>query len=399
METAAKPSSLFQSLGEEARITWVSKKAKEYWKPILDNLAESLSRIESRRDSFIQTINLTALPTRTRQLTASGYYTIVLEMNNNRVKLLATRAAKVFIDDISLGRMLNYSECCIKAFYNIWTVQKKRDFFIDQKSNSAFPELNLIHRHMGIRLIFHQPCSYNCEASKLDALQTLSQLTSDEQKLINDILRWPYLYTTLHGLSEIQTPIYKVVFAGDYYATKHRIDQTGTVYPKYGARGLSFPFNYTDKRWKAEDTWTINGFANKEAMDKAHEVIISLVENGDTLVDLGCGSGLLMRKIKDKTGHHCIGYDSSNKGPNIHTSNIINWNEHVSIAVISHKRLLEQEVIWDLLYNHAKEIILYSYDTPINFLQLKIDWKKWEINGQRQNDSTEAFRLKRLEPS
>ena len=88
----------------------------------------------------------------------------------------------------------------------------------------------------------------------------------------------------MFGIAELVTPPLKLVVRSDWTPTKQEFARTGT-YVKPQAE------------W-----WSDNGFSDPDAMRQAHKLLLNvLVETlpkGARVVDLGCGNGLLMRRLK-----------------------------------------------------------------------------------------------------
>jgi 2-polyprenyl-3-methyl-5-hydroxy-6-metoxy-1,4-benzoquinol methylase len=194
-------------------------------------------------------------------------------------------------------------------------------------------------RWLGVRAVFHLPCSYDCEASDrlarhhLDLARDLG--FGEEAEWLRQMLGWPAEWSALHGIAEIRTPVVKIVTRTDatpskYVVRYHGLGSDGM--PEEAAAGLVFPFRsrslplvtasrgfslglanpidvpvpvggHEAERWYCED----NGFRTRYAMDRAHAPIVARVaqllyespvtKEGMRVIDFGCGNGALLRKL------------------------------------------------------------------------------------------------------
>jgi SAM-dependent methyltransferase len=129
---------------------------------------------------------------------------------------------------------------------------------------------------------------------------------------MDELLGSPMKWSALNGIGEVVTPIMKINFRTDVQPNSPgtnchaplEIRREGT-YPEAGAKGHVHPYQMVNA-----DLWLDNGFKSRNAMDKAHRVILSVVKKQawkwklpSTVLDLGCGNGLLARKIVGAVGH------------------------------------------------------------------------------------------------
>jgi 2-polyprenyl-3-methyl-5-hydroxy-6-metoxy-1,4-benzoquinol methylase len=193
-------------------------------------------------------------------------------------------------------------------------------------------------RWLGVRAVFHLPCSYDCQASVLLAeshLRLASELGfREEADWLDEMLKWPVEWSALHGIAEIRTPVVKIVTRTDATSRKYVVRYHGvrSAVPKESLPGLVFPFSslslpiitasrgfalglenpieplspsnvHETQRWFFED----NGFRTRYAMDRCHAPIVARVtklldespfrQEGMRVIDFGCGNGVLLRKI------------------------------------------------------------------------------------------------------
>jgi hypothetical protein len=226
-------------------------------------------------------------------------------------------------DDTTVGCMLGYPKCCAEAFTRRWKDQKQRDFTWDMMGvknsmNTAvihpFSRLNPMFSKLGLRVLHHLPCSIRCEPSNRIAEQYFELWSEQERKWLDEILRWPVEWSALHGAAEIRTPVCKIITDTDSTATEYVVQFAGKVpLPEGSAEGNRFPYN------SDIDTHSNNGFSSKEAMIKAHAVILAASREAKdirSISDPGCGNGVLlnalslMHLLSDLTGidlnHHAV---------------------------------------------------------------------------------------------
>ncbi|MDA7980489.1 MAG: radical SAM protein [Pirellulales bacterium] len=247
-------------------------------------------------------------------------------------------------NNITMGQLLGYPRCCTEFFQRFWvdealidptwpnalnasTSQKHVDAcVVSCKSSGSSVHL----RWIGVRPVFHLPCSNDCLASRTVAtdLSGVARefLFTDESDWLAELISMPAEWSALHGIAEIKTPLFKIVTNTDATARKYVVRLEGDYYPTEGASGLAFPFRIRNKESHREvdslnnvvtrvasieespvesAEYEGNGFTSKYGMDRAHSplvaeclrVLSSVRPEGGKIVDLGCGNGVLLRKI------------------------------------------------------------------------------------------------------
>lgn len=246
-------------------------------------------------------------------------------------------------DDRAIGDLLGYPACCRKFFRNTWVNSAMVDTtwpmaaasgslsndgrMIEIPAETPF-QANILWRWMGVRAVPSLPCSFDCPATVefADKLMAVGREEGFDTEMdwLEEILQWPVEWSALHGIAEIKTPILKVSTRTDATAHKFVVRKLGSTVPAEAATGLAFPFGQPSRRkatassafekglsnpiqpgtpmpeWYASD----NGFNTRAAMDEAHRPIVELAvktlgESG-TMLDLGCGNGALLKKIRDQ---------------------------------------------------------------------------------------------------
>lgn len=192
------------------------------------------------------------------------------------------------LTNAQLGALLGYPVCCRAAFDDTWGRGQVDSTWEQLQSAPAVggPASTLM-RWMGLRLVSHMPCSYNCEESKIIAQQMFDVGCKhgyrEEMTLIKSVLNWPVKWSRMFGIAELVTPAIKISTRSDWTPTKESARMNGTYIKPV-------------KEW-----WTENGFATAGAMRDTHlDVISALVSDlphGARVLDLGCGNGHLVKRL------------------------------------------------------------------------------------------------------
>lgn len=252
-----------------------------------------------------------------------------------------------------IGDLLSYPQCCIEFFNDVWIDHSYIDTTWQQAVNTLgqdylkwepedrtlqinpHRDTNMMLRWAGVRSVAHLPCTHDCQAT-IDFGAQQAQLWKqggyeEEFELMSMLHQWPIEWSTLHGIAEIKTPVFKISTRSDSTPDKYTVQSMGEVFPSDGSRGINFPFApgpakvYSHRSFKnsMEDPsqWEENGFSSKEAMDIFHDVVIRACRGPDEygivggsgyrielfkdvihpdILDLGCGNGLLLKKLCDK---------------------------------------------------------------------------------------------------
>ena len=105
----------------------------------------------------------------------------------------------------------------------------------------------------------------------------------EEMLTIREVLNWPVEWSRLFGIAEIVTPGLKISTRTDWTPQKDAFTKPGM-------------YREPKKTW-----WTQNGFSSADGMRDAHrdmiDALVTQLPPQARIVDLGCGNGMLLRRL------------------------------------------------------------------------------------------------------
>lgn len=130
------------------------------------------------------------------------------------------------VDHEVIGELLGFPPCCAKFFVEEWA-----NGFFDPVWQSAVKGngvtvgdrtlevegnvfTNQMLRYFGFRITSHFPCSLNCEATKEVGevwLDVMKKMDADLADLLVEILEMPLVWSCLHGIAIVETPIFTII--------------------------------------------------------------------------------------------------------------------------------------------------------------------------------------------
>jgi len=335
----------------------------------------------------------------------------------------------------AIGRLLGYPACCREFFQKAWVERQLSDPTWPMAAQTrgavvngseitldAGTASNVLWRWLGVRLVPHLPCNFNCGATEIFG-QNWLRLGKDagysaEMAWMTEILSWPVEWTALHGLGKVKSSIVSMTIPTDATPVKHSVRARGAGHPEWDARGDKIPFQTgrslassrapslemeshrrsalkpgvqsDDQSWIYVD----NGFRSREAMDRAHARIVELSVNAlqlcggaenASVLDLGCGNGMLLSKIAGRLRNipygidvrpHCIAHAKSlmpEYFSNFYAGDMFRsmmpWESRrrYDLIILMIGRLLEvcKETAMELLAeikSNGGQLLIYSYD-------------------------------------
>lgn len=295
-------------LKEFTRNVWVSNQAGEIWHPRITKLLNYLQEMELQsvaeeiRSCAIKFIDSEEISTINTKFSSYGLEVellkkVILNSDKTSFKYWAVIGTslnnKAFKQAFENGEQYKMSSlqgspvCCTNFFHKMaiekklldmtwsmavntiahplvphtptpsqeeWKREGKEKLEPSQKIIDIEPifQCNTLLKSLGIKTVFHSPCSFNCSetielANKLITLGNKIGYTQ-EINLLREILSWPVEWSALHGIAEIKTPILKISTSTDATAEKYTVRFRGTLYPEESARGVVFPYQQNLQR-------------------------------------------------------------------------------------------------------------------------------------------------------
>ena len=337
---------------EFVRTTWVSQAAREAWAPRLEHVRSEIVRAEiasveegirpsariycSPDTLDAHTVDwarqgLIFLPTKRENTDPIAYQTEMPPLDASRPwryrGLLTRTAAPVALPETEAewGAALGYPECCISFFEDVWVKARWKDVTWPAALQTQAPKAgeaqiaidswnlyaNILWRWLGVRPVFHLPCSFNCAPTVALGEQIVALFDEAAQETIRTVLAWPVEWSALHGIGLLLTPIVRVCMSTDSVLQKHTVRLPSTTVPAEMPAGTIWPYRQrmgmalteTSAYRSAplaletrETEWTDNGFASLETMRAAHGPLIQGIKasSAERVLDLGCGNGALL---------------------------------------------------------------------------------------------------------
>lgn len=319
-------------LPDFTRVSWNSLDVRKIWEPRFARIKEAWNNVEMMRESSLQFVVPELLPDLVikansldkiiiplgKEGIGESYASTSVAIRNGRFqyRVAITSAPKVKEwlrawekNDIgAIGHLLGFPSCCIDFFLKYWVEQSFVDTtwemalktwnpdlgiikepLVNTLQGPSSPENNILLRWLGLRLVSHLPCSFNCEKTKEIANKNKENFKKlnyhDELEWLMELLSYPVEWSAKNGIAEIITPILRISSRTDATGEKYTVKLSGIEYK-------SKPIII--------DNWTDNGFNSKEGMEEAHKnlLMVASIDKGKVL-DLGCGNGLLLSKIKE----------------------------------------------------------------------------------------------------
>lgn len=191
----------------------------------------------------------------------SYHWRCILTKNENVKKwndIWQLRSQDVSFAEYLIGRGLGYPECCSRFFTRVWIQDGGIDTTWQQAICTVNPFTNqgeysclLPHyeqttvelpdttpiwasnllRWVGLKLVTHLPCSFNCVESKRIALENLGLATKHgfgyEYNKLCQMLDWDITWTAQLGVATIETPVFIINTVTDITAEKYVVHKKG----------------------------------------------------------------------------------------------------------------------------------------------------------------------------
>jgi len=455
------------SVPEFTQIVWVSPEARAIWEKRISDISrawiyfERLAVSQDLKPLALQhcdpkelptlmracsDLGLTVIPLRQEAMASTTYGNAAMQFVEGKpwvYRIVIGNEDKVYEfmqawdsnDDRKIGEALGFPSCCQEFFYRNWVVDHWRDLTYPMVRDtfgdathyrvSGPGACNILLRWLGVRMVSHLPCNFQCEktAQMADELmQTFTEYYPNESNWMRQMLEWPIRWDSLHGIAIISTPVLKIVTSSDPLSERVIVDRNGMVYPSEGASGNQFPFKVISpvRFYKSEDetNYSDNGFSSRDTMNKAHSFVIKMVKSIDerltSIIDLGCGNASLLQKlgiiypeaqligVEIDAGRYNRANARLSRGKVLH-SGIVNLIPIVSgdLIMISVNRLLEmgddtRNEFFETAGPDVKYILIYSYGEN-NLLDSRLGWlSNFEEYQHVVDGSNEVIILKKV---
>ncbi|MEM1323168.1 MAG: radical SAM protein [Bacteroidota bacterium] len=120
---------------------------------------------------------------------------------------------------------------------------------VQTKEGAAIPMFtNTLLNNLGISLLPKHPHRFDCPQAQAYGAEVFSRIAQPGlDGWLAEILRWPISYTSLYGIAEVKTPVFKLIHEAPYSAEVQRLEHHGTQFPTEGARGVHLPYQVPAK--------------------------------------------------------------------------------------------------------------------------------------------------------
>jgi len=133
-------------------------------------------------------------------------------------------------DNVTQGKLLGYPKCCSESFQDAWVNKKILDPCYESALNTVNniitgdtvevqgnPQLNVMLRYFGIKIIPFFPCNYQCkEAIKTSNVwfNVIKELEPNVAEDVKQLLDMPITWKLNKNIIYIQTPLFKGIVNG-----------------------------------------------------------------------------------------------------------------------------------------------------------------------------------------
>lgn len=464
-------------LPEWTRIIWNSAHTKSVWETRISRVSNAFLSIEKHavlnniKPAWLSVLSESEVANFQEQLSGTEFEIVCL--NKTSVNTSYSSSSKPYVpgqpynyrtvlthksqvdqwhrawqqnDNLKIGQLLGFPDCCIAFFQKYWVEQQ----FVDTTwpmslSGTQGPkECNILLRWLGVRAVSHLPCSFDCKHSYNIARSNIdwgyANGLETEMQWLEEMLDWPVQWSALHGIAEIRTPILKISTRTDATGDLIEVNRQGYSYPPEGASGVKFPYvnkaktvitktNAFKRGILLENQWRDNGFSSFEAMNHSHQILLKSLECLNTsqhysILDFGCGNAELLKNIQqrllknskihgielDTQRYSRIKYNTANlEAGKFYNQNMFDdtgdwWSHRYDLILLMPGRLAEcdpdqRKHFLNWCRSHTKWILLYAYGdwvTRYNQNQVAEPWRTlnslgWEFRKKHSVTSDVCF--------
>ena len=269
------------------QISWVSQVARDKWENVVTACSQMVQDLEilsvkhGHRRCAWRTISRPSLPEFSQKCAAIGMIVLPVRWvgawegfihhtpeGDSNVYCVISRELDDALeyldafnrgDNVKQGELLGFPKCCCEFFAKNWTagyfdpiwqvfqntarINHDQDGWFAVDDTKPHPHSNPMLRYIGLRVGFHIPCSFHCDATIAMAKDRL-QIAPDQDlvKLLTALLSMPMSWSALHGQAVIKTPIFYLITQTVPTLKEYTIALPGEFMPREAARGIRFPF-------------------------------------------------------------------------------------------------------------------------------------------------------------
>jgi hypothetical protein len=258
-------------LPEFTRVSWVSDAARLAWEPRLERIAAAWREVEwqsvrfGMRAAAIVVRSMDAWMADAQRWAAHGVSAIPLERKARSSLVLAlgqpsdlASVASAWQHSDGSGAALLACPPCCWAFRH--TVVQERALLDATWATACAtsgapdciaevagaPATNVFWRALGVQLVPHLPCRFDCQGSHDVAtrFREIGARTGYETEMAwaEEVLSWPVEWSALHGIAEIKTPVLKLAVRTDATSQKYLVRWRGDRFPAEAATGNGFAY-------------------------------------------------------------------------------------------------------------------------------------------------------------
>lgn len=262
----------------QPRISWVSERGREIWQPRLERIRTVIEEMTVRTAPVsggrcaVRLAPESVLPSLADLAAKAGLATTILPreaLPGGVCTRPGSEGAGVFLagaeNAIAAAQMawssqdlpafrarLNLPSCCAAHASDPVGV----DAFSSQERSESCPP-GVAHPllwPLGISILPVIPCRLDCLSADAAAQQWMEDAVAHgyatEVGWLRECFSWSLLWSELHGVAEVKTPLFKICFETASTVPKVLIHRGGITRAEGGAAGLSFPYAAPSRRVK-----------------------------------------------------------------------------------------------------------------------------------------------------
>jgi hypothetical protein len=136
---------------------------------------------------------------------------------------------------------------------------------------------NTLALRLGFSPLPFVPCWVECDhaAVMTEATVAYARRLGYEREMddLVELMNWPMAWSTLHGIAELRTPLFKAMWNSDSTAEHHELQLRSSCYPAEAPTGLRFPHPAPRRRFVSDSKRFARGLENP--LDSAVDVALT----------------------------------------------------------------------------------------------------------------------------